>query len=134
MSNELYCLNPETNRMLKKDTAKYRRMVKRGIIIETTVKLEPVQESEQEQESEPVVEPEPVKPIKKKLAKVAVSLVKKNIDSFRDLNQDETTALLRKLLIEKLAPDTKSKKKKKPEKSKKSKFRIREPSSSEDSD
>jgi hypothetical protein len=72
-------------------------------------------------------------PIKKKLAKVSVNLIKKNAEAFRDLSEKDTTKLLRKLLIQKLAPKTKKveKIKKDDKKVKKNKFKLKEPSSSE---
>jgi hypothetical protein len=62
--------------------------------------------------------------LKTEVAKLSVDLVKKNKPQFLDLTQDETDSLLRKLLIAKLAP-------KKPKK--KSKFKLRQPSSSDES-
>jgi hypothetical protein len=140
--NSDYALNPETNRMIKKNTSKYRRFVKMGIIVEDqTVPIvntapvqsilvqqpEPVQQSEPQQQLETEIIEDEI-PIKAKLAKVSVNLIKKNTDAFRDLNEKETTKLLRKLLLAKLSPK-KSKKKKK-----KSKYKIKESSSESSSE
>jgi hypothetical protein len=132
MKNE-YVLNPQTGRMIKRDTSKCRRMIKEGLIPKLEHPKEQiavVQEVIEEPQSIPVnvaeiQESEPL--IKRKLAKVSVNIIKKNTEAFRDLSEKETTTLLRKLLIQKLAPKTKKVEKIK----KKDKFKLKEPSSSE---
>jgi hypothetical protein len=129
--NSDYALNPETNRMIKKNTSKYRRFVKMGIIVEDQTVPVPVQSILVQQPEPEIIEDEIIEdeiPIKAKLAKVSVNLIKKNTESFRDLNEKETTKLLRKLLLAKLSPK-KSKKKKK-----KSKYKLKESSSESSSE
>ena len=118
--NSDYALNPETNRMIKKNTSKYRRFVKMGIIVEDQtvpiVNTVPVQSILVQQPEPEIIEDEIIEdeiPMKAKLAKVSVNLIKKNTESFRDLNEKETTKLLRKLLLAKLSPKKSKKKKKK---------------------
>ncbi len=102
-----YSMNPQTGRIIKKTTAKYKKLVKLGLIKEEepTEAQQPIQQ--------PPPQPIPPPPVKAEVAKECVNLVKQNEDKFRDLTQKETDKLLRKLLIEKLAPKKKKKKKKK---------------------
>jgi hypothetical protein len=139
--NPLYCLNPETGRMLKKDTAKYRRMVKTGIIVETktpethkTVETPETTEKVKTTDNVKITEEKPPL-IKAKLVELGVDLVDKNRTDFQDLNEKETTKLLRRLLLERLAPSEKEKntKEKKKQKKKKKKL-IKVESSDSDSD
>ena len=124
-----YAINPQTSRIIKKSTAKYKRLLKLGLIVEN----EPTPETKVEPEKieptpEKVPEPEPVS-LKSELAKTAVRVIEKNKDAFRDLNKEDTAALLRKLLIDKLCP----KKTKEPKKSKKFKLKPPPPSSESES-
>ena len=123
--NTLYVENPQTGRLIKKTTAKCKKLVKLGLI---TLPPEPKVEAVKEPEVQKVEpEPEPVS-LKSEIAKTTVNIVKENINSFRDLSQEDTSALLRKLLIDKLCP-------KKPKKSKtKSKFKLKPPPPSSESE
>ena len=125
--NTMYVENPQTVRLIKKTTAKCKKLVKLGLIVlPPETKVEAVKEPEPEPEK---IEPtsEPVS-LKSEIAKTAVTIVKENINSFRDLNKDDTDKLLRLLLIDKLCP-------KKPKKSKtKSKFKLKPPPSSSESE
>ena len=124
MSN-MYVENLQTGRLIKKTTAKAKKLVKLGLIV---LPPEPeVQKVEPTPEPEP--EPTPVS-LKTEIAKTAVTIVERNKDAFRDLSQEDTSLLLRKLLIDKLCLKKESKKPKKPEK-----FKLKPPpSSSESSD
>ena len=125
--NTLYVENPQTGRLIKRTTAKAKKLVKLGLIVlPPEPKVEAVKEPEPTPTPEP--EPEPVS-LKTEMAKTAVSLVKENKDAFRDLSQDDTSALLRKLLIDKLCP----KKTKEPKKPKKFKLKPPPPSSESES-
>ena len=116
--NTLYVENPQTGRLIKRTTAKAKKLVKLGLI---TLPPEPKVEAVKEPEPEPVS-------IKAELAKTGVRIIEKNKDAFRDLSQEDTSALLRKLLIDKLCP-------KKPKKSKtKSKFKLKPPPPSSESE
>jgi hypothetical protein len=128
-------LNPKTNRFVKVGGPKYKRLVKEGFITPNAETPEPVETSDPvaEKEPEPVGKELPApKPVcvKSEMAVVAVDLVKKHESQFVDLSKAETSKLLRKLLIDKLAPKT-------PKKKKKSKYKLRTPppsSSDESSD
>ena len=125
--NTMYVENPQTGRLIKRTTAKCKKLVKLGLIVlPPEPKVEPeVQKIEPTPEKLP--EPEPVS-IKAELAKTAVTIVKENKDAFRDLNKDGMDKLLRQLLIDKLCP-------KKPKKSKtKSKFKLKPPPPSSESE
>ena len=117
--NTLYVENPQTGRLIKRTTAKCKKLVKLGLIV-----LPPEPEPEV-QKVEP--EPEPVS-LKSEIAKTAVRVIEKNKDAFRDLSQDDTSALLRKLLIDKLCPK-KTKESKRPKK-----FQLKPPPSSSESE
>ena len=121
---EGYAINPQTSRIIKKSTAKYKRLLKLGLIVEN----EPTPETKVEPEPEKVSSPpEPVS-LKSEIAKTTVNIVKENINSFRDLNKEDTDKLLRQLLIDKLCL-------KKPTKSKtKSKFKLKPPPPSSESE
>ena len=124
--NTLYVENPQTGRLIKKTTAKCKKLVKLGLI---TLPPEPKVEAVKEPEVQKVEpEPEPVS-IKAELAKTSVRIIEKNKDAFRDLSQEDTSALLRKLLIDKLCP----KKTKESKKSKKFKLKPPPPSSESES-
>jgi hypothetical protein len=135
--NPLYCLNPETGRMLKKDTAKYRRMVKTGIIVETKTP-ETTEKVKTPETTEKVKTPETTEnlSVKEKIIPVMVNLVSDHKDDFQDLSEKETTKLLRRLLLERLAPSEKERKSKDKTKKKKKKKKklIKVESSDSDSD
>ena len=125
--NTLYVENPQTGRLIKKTTAKCKKLVKLGLItLPPEPKVEAVKVPEPTPEKvEPT--PEPVS-LKSEIAKTTVNIVKENINSFRDLNKEDTDKLLRQLLIDKLCL-------KKPKKSKtKSKFKLKPPPPSSESE
>ena len=141
-----YALNPETNRIIKTSTAKYKKLVKLGIIIPEVqnavekVKNE-VPEVKNEVENIPEVQnaviPEVKKvvsapPVKALLAQELTDIVKEHKAKFAaELTEKETNALLKQLLYEKLV---KKPKKPKSKKTKKTKFKIQTPPSSDQSE
>jgi len=116
-------LNPESNRFVKINSAKYKRLVKEGVIQVQTP--EPAEE---------VKTPEPPKPAetpslpKAEIAEQCVNIVAQNKSKFENLSKEETDVLLRTLLVEKLFGKM-STKEKKPKK--KTKFKVKTPPSSE---
>ena len=130
-----YALNPETNRIIKTSTAKYKKLVKLGIIVpEVQNAVEKVKTSVPEVQNIPVPPPAPAPapapapPVKALLAQELTDIVAEHKAKFAaELTEKETNALLKQLLYEKLVK--KPKKPKKP-KSKKTKFKLRTPPSS----
>jgi len=122
-------LNPATNRFVMPGTQLFKRLVNEGVF------------PEQEAESQAVEEIEQVEEIEKKLSKahlaqVMTTEVASHIANIpADLAPEELDALLRKLLLEKLAPKKPAKAAKKPvkKKKKKARFVVAEPSSSDES-
>jgi hypothetical protein len=100
-------LNPRTNRYVKKGTAKWRELVREGVLKEERPKIKPITTEDESSEGEESDTPTPP-PIKKELAKTSVAVVRKNKSKFKDLNQKESDKLLRKLLYKKLCPPSKS--------------------------
>lgn len=96
--NENYAFNPVTGRLIKKGTAKYKKFVKLGMIVPGEKQTLPKK-------------PVPPPPIKEKLATELTDIVKDNKAKFgKELTQEQTDALLKKLLFEKLClgrPNTK---------------------------
>ena len=102
-------LNPVSNRFIKVGGFLYNRLLKEGLLTPQDITIEP---------------PEPI-PDKEKLAtlvkETATAIVSDNEHKFKNLTQKETTALLHKLLLEKLcSPKIKSK----PKAKKKPKFKL----------
>jgi hypothetical protein len=130
--NNLYAKNPRTGRMIKKATSRYRHMIKTGEIVET----EPAETPKKIETADNVKITEEKPPlIKAKLVELGVDIVHDNKDDFQDLSEEETTKLLRRLLIERLAPQTEKKtKEKKKQKKKKKKLIKVETESDSDSD
>jgi len=149
---EGYCMNPETNRIISKKTAKYKRLVKLGLIVEDEPKVEKVKETPKEPikpKPEPVVEtkPEPEeeeepfdeRKLQEKLSEISTDMIQQNLKKVvraQRLSDSEMDILLKKLLYQKLVknkPKEEKKVEKKVEKKtkKKAKFKIIEPSSSE---
>jgi hypothetical protein len=127
-------LNPRTNRYVKKGTAKWRELVREGVLKEERPKIKPITTEDESSEGEESDTPTPP-PIKKELAKTSVAVVRKNKSKFKDLNQKESDKLLRKLLYKKLCPPSKShkvklKKRQKSKAKKKKKTRYYSSSSS----
>jgi hypothetical protein len=133
--NNLYAKNPRTGRMIKKATSRYRHMIKTGEIVET----EPAETPKTVETTEKVKTAEPAEnlSVKEKIIPVMVDIVDRNRTDFQDLSEKETTKLLRRLLLEKLAPsekERKSKDKTKKKKKKKKKLIKVETESDSDSD
>jgi len=108
--NSNIVLNPVSNRFIKVGGFLYNRPLKEGLMTPQDTPIEPP--------------PEPI-PDKEKLVSLvketAHELVSDNENKFKNLTQKETTALLHKLLLEKLcSPKIKSK----PKAKKKPKFKL----------
>ena len=116
-------LNPVSNRFIKVGGFLYNRLLKEGLLTPQDKPTEPV-----ETQIKPTTKIEPDKEQLATLVKeTANAIVSDNENKFKNLTQKETTALLHRLLLEKLcAPDrikfdrTKPKPKKKP----KTKFKL----------
>jgi hypothetical protein len=117
-------LNPNSNRFVRVGGAKYNRLIKERVLSEVKTPKE-IETPETPETIETPEEPEKVN-LKSEVANMSINLVKQHKNAFRDLSKEETDKLLRKLLIEKLAPKSKKKKTK-------SKFKLKKPSSSEES-
>jgi predicted nucleic acid-binding protein len=140
-----YALNPQTNRIIKKSTAMYRKLVKLGVIsdvIEPLVAEEPSVEKVEKVEKVEVVKAEKVekveydeKKLQLKLADLSTNLINENLQKIvksQKLSDDEMNTLLKKMLYTKLCLDPpKPQKPQKTKKVKKSKFKLVEPSSSD---
>ena len=118
-------LNPESNHFVKINSAKYKRLVKEGVI--------------QVQTPEPAAEvktPEPPKTAetptlpKKEIAEQCVNIVAQNKSKFENLSKEETDILLRTLLVEKLFGKMSTKEVKQKKKAK-FKVKVEQPPSSE---
>jgi hypothetical protein len=124
--SELYILNPRSQRYISRTSRLYIKLVKEGVIVEPVV--------EPEAPPEPVVVPQkPPTSLKKKLAKVAVDVIAENsgqLAGTKDLTDEETDQLLRRMLYAKLCLEPTKKKKGKPKPKRKQKVVI--PSSSEE--
>ena len=118
--NSKKVLNPKTNRFVHCGSQKFNRLV-----MEVVIKT-PVEEIKNEIET--VVEP----PIKKLLAETLTDVVKQNKPLFeKEMTQEQSDALLRKLLYAKLCIKEPKKEKKT---KKKKKFKIRAPPTSSESE
>jgi hypothetical protein len=107
-------------------------MIKTGEIVET----EPAETPKKIETADNVKITEEKPPlIKAKLVELGVDIVSDNKDDFQDLNEKETTKLLRRLLLERLAPSEKERKSKdKTKKQKKKKKKLIKVETSDDSD
>ena len=123
---EQFAYNPKSGRYISTSSRLFQKLVKEGVI-----KVEPVVEPT----AEPVVAPEPQKPptsLKKKLVKAGAEAIAENRNQLagtRDLDDDETDQLLRRMLYAKLCMEPAKKKKPKPKKRKK---KVVLPSSSDE--
>lgn len=118
-----YVINPETNRIIKKGTPKYRRLVKLGLVtpgavvtppadpvpspaVEPTVEpTAPKQRLPQKARPAPSAHPELPRPevLKRGLKKCLKEVVKENKPAFkREMTQAESDRLLKTLLFTKL--------------------------------
>jgi ribosomal protein S21 len=112
-------------------------MVKTGIIIETKTP-EPAEtpktiEKIKTADNVKITEEKPPL-IKAKLVELGVDIVHDNKDDFQDLSEEQTTKLLRKLLLARLAPSEIEKKTKKKKKKKKKLIKVESSDSDSDSD
>ena len=121
-------LNPESNRFVKINSAKYKRLVKEGVIQVQTP--EPAEEVKPAETPPPPPPPPPSLP-KAEIAEQCVNIVAQNKSKFENLSKEETDILLRTLLVEKLFGKM-STKEKKPKK--KTKFKVKAPPPSSESE
>lgn len=107
-------LNPDTNRYIKVNSQKHKRLIKEG-------KLPPYEPPP------PPAPPSPSRSARKKLARIATDVASENQRALTDdLSDSQMDALLKKMLYAKLCG--------KPKKPKKKKKKPRPPSSSDSSD
>jgi hypothetical protein len=127
-----FCINPQTGRIINKKTAKYRRLVKLGEIVEEEPKVIK-QILPKVEEVKKVEEVEFVPDIKPQLAEITTDIVKENKAKLaQELTPKQMDALLRKMLYDKLCLTPKKNKKQPKKKAKKTRFKLKEPSSSEE--
>lgn len=120
-----YIKNPRTGRYISTESRIYKQMLKSG---EVEAPPEPIIEPEPEPKIEPpkaVLRPAPSIQFEKKMINEATDIVADNVKKFQDISQEESNALLRRLLLEKLKISEPKKKKK--GKKKKVKFRVKTP-------
>jgi hypothetical protein len=159
-----YALNPESGRIISKSTAKYRKLVKLGLIsdeeepqkgqltakkvqkVQLTAKEEPEEVSGyqltvEESEEEPQKEPEYNEiQLKTKLAAISSKMIKKNLAKVikaQTLSEADMEIMLKKMLFKRLCIEPepeKVAKTKKASKTTRTKFKLVEPSDSEESD
>jgi hypothetical protein len=120
-------LNPESNRFVKINSAKYKRLVKEGVIQVQTP--EPAEEVKPAETPPPPTPPPPSLP-KAELAEQCVNIVAQNKSKFENLSKEETDILLRTLLVEKLFGKMSTKEVKQKKKAK-FKVKVEQPPSSE---
>ena len=145
---QTHVLNPQTNRMLKLTSKNCKRLIQLGII-QPPEPQENTKDSDETKlvSSQLTQEPEPPKPpevpvreanrtsIEKELKKEVKTEMKKiineNKNEFKELSQRETDALLKRMLFEKLCVN--KPKPKKIAKPKTKKYKVVQPSSSDES-
>ena len=126
MTSNEHAINLESGRLIKKSTAKYKKLKKLGKVKEI------------EEEPEKAIEPEPEfneRDLQVKMAELTTDMVANNMKQIiknQKLSNSEYDILLKKMLYKKLCIDEKPKKVKKTKKGKK-KFKIVEPSSESES-
>ena len=116
--------NPLTNRMIHFGTPLYAKLVREGVIepYVPEVKTPPSSPSVRNKRQSP----EPIKRLQPKLTETLVETVADHRDQFnRDLTQEQTDRLLRKMLYEKLCLNDDKPEKEKSKKSKKPKKKVR---------
>jgi len=126
-----FAINTETGRLIKKTTAKYKRLFKLGKTKEIPSSDEPKPKPKPEPEPEPEFNEQR---LQEKLADVSTTMIQKNLKKIvkaQKLSDAEMDLLVKKMLYQKLCV-TEPKKEKKPKKKKR--FKVVEPSSSEDSE
>ena len=118
-------LNPESNRFVKINSAKYKRLVKEGVIqVQTPEPAEEVKTPEPPKTAETPSLP------KAEIAEQCVNIVAQNKSKFENLSKEETDILLRTLLVEKLFGKMSTKEVKQKKKAK-FKVKVEQPPSSE---
>ena len=123
-------LNPESNRFVKINSAKYKRLVKEGVIqVQTPEPAEEVKTPEPLKPAETPTPPPPSLP-KAELAEQCVNIVAQNKSKFENLSKEETDILLRTLLVENLFGKMSTKEVKQKKKAK-FKVKVEQPPSSE---
>lgn len=128
ITTELYAVNINTGRLLKKSTAKYKKLAKLGqvreILPNEIEKPQPKPKEPPKPEEKTEEKQFNEKDYKAMLKSELENIVAEHKDKFeKELTQDKTNALLKQLLYEKLV---KEKKPDKPDKKKKkSKFKIK---------
>lgn len=120
-------LNPESNRFVKINSAKYKRLVKEGVI-----QVQTPEPAEEVKPAETPLPPPPTPPSlpKAELAEQCVNIVAQNKSKFENLSKEETDILLRTLLVEKLFGKMSTKEVKQKKKAK-FKVKVEQPPSSE---
>jgi len=104
--NSNIILNPVTNRFIKVNGFLYNRLLKEGLITPQDKPTEPVEPVESPTQIKPVESPPDKGKLTTLVKETAHALVTNNENMFKNLTQKETTALLHRLLLEKLcAPD-----------------------------
>jgi hypothetical protein len=149
MENE-YAVSLKTNRLIRKDTANYRKLKKMNLVREVDKPSGPPNKPEtvpipvEEPESEPVLAVDTAKrsepefdesKLQSKLAEISTDMIKKNIKTIvksQKLTDSEMDLMLKKMLYKKLMEPEPVKPVKKTKK--KSKFKIVEPPSSSESE
>lgn len=133
MDNKIF--NPKTNRFCLKSSRAGMNLLRQQNA--ACIQQSPTTNIKQDS---PSIEDFETPPIKKKLVELTTDIVKENKTKFKkDLTQEQTDQLLRRLLYEKLCLDKKEKSKGKGKgkcETKKKKFKVKTPppSSSEDSE
>jgi hypothetical protein len=120
-----FAINTETNRLIKKSTAKYKRLFKLGKTKEIPVADEPKPKSKPESESESESEFNE-RDLQHKMAEMTTDMVASNMKQIiksQKLSDAEYDTLLKKMLFKKLCQPTKPAKKK-PKKKAKKRFKV----------
>lgn len=155
MSPSEYAISLQTNRLIKKSTANYKKLKKLGLVREigsepTPTPQPPRPKTQPTPEPEPTPEPQPPTPeptpgfnerdLQIKMAELTTEMVADNVKKIvksQKLSDEEYNTLLKKMLYKKLCGDAKPKPTKpkttKPKITKKKKFKIVEPPSDSDS-
>lgn len=144
MSPSEYAISLQTNRLIKKSTANYKKLKKLGLVREIGSEPTPTPEPEPTPEPQPPT-PEPTpefneRDLQIKMAELTTEMVADNVKKIvksQKLSDEEYNTLLKKMLYKKLCGDAKPKPTKpkttKPKITKKKKFKIVEPPSDSDS-
>ena len=141
MSSNEYAISLETNRLIKKSTANYKRLKKLNMVREIEPTEKPTPTPTPKPTIEPMEKPTPEfdeRDLQVKMAELTTDMVAENVRKIvksQKLSDAEYNTLLKKMLYQKLCvnePTSKSTKSKKP--TKKKKYKIVEPSDDSDSD